>query len=102
MYIHQIKGTAKATKLLLLLLLLTLYLKLEKFTQLCKKINSLTYSLNLQSKFVSTKFAVIGSNLVTAYEETKMFALLPQLYPRDFVDFFIRNYFRFLYDTIHK
>ena len=42
MYIHQIKGTAKATKLLLLLLLslllllllllLTLYLKLEKFT----------------------------------------------------------------------
>ena len=35
MYINQIKGTAKATKLLLLLsllLLLTLYLKLEKFT----------------------------------------------------------------------
>ena len=31
-----------------------------------------------------------------------MFALLPQLYSRGFLDFFIRNYFRFLYDTIHK
>ena len=31
-----------------------------------------------------------------------MFALLPQLYPQDFVDFFIRNYFRFLDDVFHK
>ena len=27
------------------------------------------------------KFAVIGGNLVVAYEENKIFALLPQLYP---------------------
>ena len=30
-----------------------------------------------------------------------MFALLPQSYPQDFVDFFTRNYFRFL-DIFHK
>ena len=47
---------------------------------------------------MGTKFAVVGSNLVVAYEEIKMFALIPQLYPQDFVDFFIRNYFRFLDD----
>ena len=29
---------------------------------------------------MGTKFAVVGSNLVDAYEEVKMFALLPQLY----------------------
>ena len=28
-------------------------------------------------------------------------ALLPQIYPRDFVDYFIRNYFRFLDDICH-
>ena len=42
------------------------------------------------------KFAVV------AYEEVKMFPLLPQLYLQDFVDFFIRNYFRFLDDIFHK
>ena len=31
-----------------------------------------------------------------------MFALLPQLYPQDFVDIFIRNYFRLLDDIVHK
>ena len=31
-----------------------------------------------------------------------MFALLPQLYPQDFVHFFIRNYFRFLEGLFHK
>ena len=51
---------------------------------------------------METKFAVFGSNLVVAYEEVKMLALLPQLYPQDFVDFFIRNYFRFLDDVFHK
>ena len=30
-----------------------------------------------------------------------MFALLPQIYPRDFVDYFVRNYFRFLDDIFH-
>ena len=31
-----------------------------------------------------------------------MFALIPQLYPQDFVDFFIRKYFRFLDNFFHK
>ena len=51
---------------------------------------------------MGTKFVVIGSNLVVAYDEFKMFALLPQLYPQDFVDVFIRNYFRILDDVFHK
>ena len=51
---------------------------------------------------MGTKFAVVDSNLVIAYEEVKMFALIPQLYPQDFVDFFRRNYFWFLDDVFHK
>ena len=39
---------------------------------------------------------------VVAYEEVKMFALLQQIYPQDFVDVFISNYFRFLDDVFHK
>ena len=50
---------------------------------------------------MGTIFAVVGSNLTIAYVEVKMFALLPQIYPRDFVDFFVRNYFRFLDDIFH-
>ena len=49
-----------------------------------------------------TKFAVVGSKLVVAYKEIKLFALLPQIYPQDFVDFLLRNYFRFLDDIFHK
>ena len=48
------------------------------------------------------KFAVVGSNLVVAYKEIKLFALLLQIYPQDFVDFLLRNYFRFLDDIFHK
>ena len=51
---------------------------------------------------MGTKFEVVGSNLVVAYEEVKMFALLPQLYPQYFVDTFIRNCFQFLDDVVHK
>ena len=51
---------------------------------------------------METKLAVVGSNLVVAYKEVNMFALLPQFYPQDFVDFFIRNDFRFLDDVFHK
>ena len=51
---------------------------------------------------MGTKFAAVGSNLVVAYEKVKMFALLPQLYPQGFFDFFIRNYFRFLDDVFDK
>ena len=42
---------------------------------------------------METKSAVVGSTLVVACEKTKMFALLPQLYPQDFGAFFIRHYF---------
>ena len=51
---------------------------------------------------MGTKFAVVGSNLVVAYKEIKLFALLPQIYPKDFVDFLLRNCFRFLDDIFHK
>ena len=51
---------------------------------------------------MGTKFAVVGSNLVAAYKEIKLFALLPQVYPQDFVDFLLRNYFRFLDDIFQK
>ena len=47
-------------------------------------------------------FAVVGSNLVVAYKEIELFALLSQLYPQDFVDFLVRKYFRFLDDIFHK
>ena len=50
---------------------------------------------------MGTIFAVVGSNLTVAYFEVKMFALLPQIYPRDFVDYFARNYVRFLDDIFH-
>ena len=45
-------------------------------------------------------FAVVDSNLTVAYFEIKRFDLLAQIYPRDFVDYFVRNYFRFL-DIFH-
>ena len=47
-------------------------------------------------------FAVVGSNLMVAFFEEKMFAILPQIYPKGFVDFLIRNHFRFLDDVFHK
>ena len=47
---------------------------------------------------MGTKFAAVVSNLIVGWEETKMFALVPQ----DFVDFFIRNYARFLDNIFHK
>ena len=50
---------------------------------------------------MGTKAAVQCANLAVAYLEVKMFAILPTLYPRDFVDFIIRNYFRLLDDIIH-
>ena len=47
---------------------------------------------------MGTVFAVGGSNLTVAYFEVKMSALLLQICLRDFVDYFVRNYFRFLDD----
>ena len=46
--------------------------------------------------------AVIGSNLVIAYLEVKMFTRLPDIYPLYFVDYFTRSYFRLLDDVFHK
>ena len=51
---------------------------------------------------MGTKFAMVGSNLVVAYKEIKLFALLPQVYPQDLLDFLLRNYFRILDDIFHK
>ena len=50
---------------------------------------------------MGTKSAVQCANLSVAYLEVKMFALLPTIYPDDFVDFLIRSYFRFLDDIFH-
>ena len=50
---------------------------------------------------METKFPVVGSNLVVAYKEIKLFALSPQVYPQDFVDSLLRNY-RFLDDIFNK
>ena len=33
------------------------------------------------------------NDLTVAYFEEKIFAILPQIYTKDFIDFFIRNYF---------
>ena len=51
---------------------------------------------------MGTIFALVGSNLVVAHKEIKLFALLPQVYRHDFIDFLLRNYFRFLDDIFHK
>ena len=50
---------------------------------------------------MGTIFSAVGSNLTVAYFEVKMFAFLPQIYTRDFVDYIVRNYFRFLDDIFH-
>ena len=50
---------------------------------------------------MGTIFAVVDSNLTVTYFEVIIIALLPQNYPRDFVDYFLRNYFRFLDDIFH-
>ena len=37
---------------------------------------------------MGTKLAIVSNNLVVADKEVQMFALLPQLYPQVFIDFF--------------
>ena len=51
---------------------------------------------------METNFAVVGSNLTVAYFEEDMLAILPQIYPKDFADFFICNCFRFSEVVFHK
>ena len=75
---------------------LSIILKLNYFY-----INNYFYH-QIKGTAMGTIFAVVGSNLTVAYFEEKMFAILPQIYPKDFVDFFIRNYFRFLDDVFHR
>ena len=50
---------------------------------------------------MGTNFPLTGSNLIVVYFEVKMFALLPQIFPRDFIDYFVRDYLRFLDDIFH-
>ena len=40
---------------------------------------------------MGTKCDVVDSNLVVAYKEIKLFALLPPVYPQDFLDFLFPN-----------
>ena len=49
------------------------------------------YINHIKVTAMGTKLAVVGSNLVVAFDEVKMFALLSQLYPQDFVKIYIRN-----------
>ena len=60
------------------------------------------YRHQIKGTAMGTTFAVVGSNLVIGFLEVRMFVRLPDLYPHDFVDIFIRNYFRFLDDLFHK
>lgn len=48
---------------------------------------------------MGTKAAVVCANLGVGYLEVKLFDRLPSLYPIDFVQYFINNYFRFLDDV---
>ena len=50
---------------------------------------------------MGTKTAVDCANLIVGFLELRMFALLPTVYPRDVVDFIIRNYFRLLDDIFY-
>ena len=51
---------------------------------------------------METISAVIGSSLTVASLEEKMFSILAQIYPKDFVNFFIYNYFQFLDNVFRK
>lgn len=51
---------------------------------------------------MGTPAAVVGANLVVAFLEVKMFSVLPELYLKDFDDFLVRSFFRFLDDLIHE
>ena len=57
------------------------------------------YYQQIQGFAMGTKAAVNCANLGLGYLEIKAFAELPKLYPIDFVNYFIENYFRFLDDV---
>ena len=60
-----------------------------------------TFFIKLKERLWKTIFAVVDSSLTVAYFEVKMFALLPQIYSRDFVNYCVCNYFRFLDDIFY-
>ena len=47
---------------------------------------------------MGTHAAVVFANLTVAFLEVKIFIRLPEIFSRDVVEFFIKNYFRFLDD----
>ena len=47
---------------------------------------------------MGTKCAVRSANIVVGFLEERMFVMLPTIYNKDLVDFFIRCYFRLLDD----
>ena len=49
-----------------------------------------------------TILSVVESNLTAVFSKVKIIATLRQICPKDLVDFFIRNYFQFLYYIFHK
>ena len=51
---------------------------------------------------MDTIIAVAANNLTVDCFDITMFSFRPQIYPRHFVDFFIRNYLRFFDDVIHQ
>ena len=45
---------------------------------------------------------VVGSNLVVAYKYIKLLSLLSQVYPQDFVEVLLLNWFRVAWKFWHK
>ena len=59
------------------------------------------YIKQIKGFAMETKAAVNCANLTVGFLEVTMFDLLPTVYPADFVDFIVRNYFRLLDDVLH-
>ena len=48
---------------------------------------------------MGTHAAVVYANLTCGYLEAQLFMKLPEIYSMEIVQFFLRNYFRFLDDV---
>ena len=57
--------------------------------------NNNSFYHQMKATAMENIFAVVRRNLTVAYYEEKMFAILQQVYPKDFAHFFICNYIRF-------
>ena len=60
------------------------------------------YIYQVKGTAMGTPFAFVYANLVVAFIEDSMFNKLPEIYPKDIVESFINNYFRFLDDVFYK